>query len=775
MSQLVLFFLFFATGLVHAETVEPRYIWSNNEGIWATKEEAKNYLIEQELKTQYASWWIIGDLIPDTSQQTLNGQHVGYTLSLSPSPENPNTYPPGTTSTYSGMFVTGECPAGFTEVDAKINNDWNLLTMYCTRPDPCDCKQTAGNPIEMSGAKIQREDDYAGPGLLRFSRIYRSDSGGWSNNFSTVGIDTMSATSNDQLQQRLGLLSCVWGIGTKIKEPYCYRRTNRSIGMTGTTSGNEFILKRAGQRAITFGTATNLDPAADINDRAAKIYDAGGNVIGWQVYNARSDTTEIFDLNGKLSRHQARGGQQLTMQYSDEQTSTQIAPYPGLLIAVSDSFGRHLNFTYDGQGRMSTLVDPGGGTIRYAYDEESSVVQAGAGPSGNLTSVTYQDGKRRIYWYNEPENTAGANLPQALTGITDEEGVRYATFKYDATGKAVSTEHAGGVQKYAFSYPSAVMTTVTDPLNTVRDYYSTTILNTSRDGNSDVTVNGSKYSTTVQFDTNGNVSKSWDLAGVLTTHSYDLTRNLETSRTEGSYSRTISTEWHPVFRLPQRIAGPNRLTTFNYDVNGLLLSKTIQATTDATGASGSSATTVGTVRHWTYTYNALGQLTSETGPRTDIVDQTRYAYDENGDLTSVTDSLGHGTSYSNYDADGRPGSITAPNGRVTNLSYSPRGWLLARSVIADGVTETTSYTYDGIGQLKTVVFPDGSNVQYTYDGAHRLTDVSDIAGNKIHYTLDNMGNRVAESVSDSTGTLTRQIARTFDALSQVSTVTGGAQ
>ena len=46
--------------------------------------------------------------------------------------------------------------------------------------------------------------------------------------------------------------------------------------------------------------------------------------------------------------------------------------------------------------------------------------------------------------YNEPEHTGGANLPHALTGITDENGDRYATYQYQADGRAIATGHAGG-------------------------------------------------------------------------------------------------------------------------------------------------------------------------------------------------------------------------------------------------------------------------------------------------------------------------------------------
>jgi len=41
----------------------------------------------------------------------------------------------------------------------------------------------------------------------------------------------------------------------------------------------------------------------------------------------------------------------------------------------------------------------------------------------------------------------------------------------------------------------------------------------------------------------------------------------------------------------------------------------------------------------TVTYNAQGLIDSVDGPRTDVSDITRYAYDTQGRLASVTDAL----------------------------------------------------------------------------------------------------------------------------------------
>jgi YD repeat-containing protein len=224
-----------------------------------------------------------------------------------------------------------------------------------------------------------------------------------------------------------------------------------------------------------------------------------------------------------------------------------------------------------------------------------------------------------------------------------------------------------------------------------------------------------------------------------------------------------------------QIAEPKVLSTYAYDASGNLLSKTVQATSDTTGAQGSSPTLIGTARTWSYTYNTAGQILTVTGPRIDVADKTTYTYDSSGNLSTITNAVGQVTTLSNYDANGRVGLITDANGATTALTYSPRGWLTGKTVTVGSAIEATSYSYDGVGQLTLVTLPDTSTISYTYDPAHRLTNIADSLGNSIAYTLDNMGNRISEQVKDPSGALARQTSRVVDALNRIQQITGAAQ
>jgi YD repeat-containing protein len=168
------------------------------------------------------------------------------------------------------------------------------------------------------------------------------------------------------------------------------------------------------------------------------------------------------------------------------------------------------------------------------------------------------------------------------------------------------------------------------------------------------------------FDANGNPSAKTDFNGVQTLYLYDLTRNLETWRTEAAgtpLARVTATVWHPVFRSPEQIDEPGRRTNFTYDAQGNTLTRTVTDT--ATNAS----------RTWTYTCSSAGQLLTEDGPRTDVNDVTTYTYYQCttgfhcGQIATVTNAAGHVMSYLTYDAHGKPLTVSDPNGLVTTLTY----------------------------------------------------------------------------------------------------------
>ena len=369
---------------------------------------------------------------------------------------------------------------------------------------------------------------------------------------------------------------------------------------------------------------------------------------------------------GRLLSITARGGFTQTLSRDEH----------GQLASVTGPFGRTLVFEY-ASGRLVTVRDPAGGAIRYGYS------------GGQLTSVAYPDATpadldddpTRQYHYEDPA------FPRHLTGISDERGVRFATWTYDDEGRAVSATHAGGADAATLTYNADGTTTVDDALGHRRVLsfelnHGVWRLKASAGGRCPSCSGGVRSS---EVDDDGFLSRSVSYNGHVTEYVHDE-RGLELSRTEAAgtpVERTTLTEWHAEYRVPVRIEEPGNVTTFTYDDAGRLLTRT--ETDPATGRT----RTVG------HSYNADGLLVAVDGPRTDVDDITRFEHVD-GVVTRISNALGHETLITAHDAHGRPTRIVDPNGLVTELDYDARGRLTMRRV--GGLS--TRFEYDAAGHLR---------------------------------------------------------------------------
>ncbi len=625
-------------------------------------------------------------------------------------------------------------------------------TDFCV---PKTCQPTVANPCEVgTGNKVEHQPVYRGLNGFELSLTFNNADARYPSRF-----------------------------GQRWRDSF-----DRLIAVSGS---NVSALRQDGNAFRFVPAGGGWAPDADTNDRLTELKDSQGTRTGWQLTVAAGDETETYDASGNLLSIRSRSGLTQTLTYSDGtgganggflldasgQPTVALLP-AGQLIRAADNFGRTLAFSYDAGVHVAKVVDPAGATYRFSY----------LAASYTLASIAFPDASVRSFVYNEPANTGGANLPNVLTGIVDENGARFATFKYDAQQRAVSTEHAGGAQRYTLSY-GAGSTTVTDPLGAARTYGFQLVLDVLKNTGISGPVCPSCGPASQTVDANGNVASRTDWNGTVTIFGYDPARNLETSRTEAAgtpQARTLSTQWHPALRLPVRVAEPLRITSYVYNgdgvncgvsadgaslVPGVLCSKTIQPTSDATGSAGFGAASAGGLRTWSYTYNANGSVLTMDGPRTDVADVTSYAYyadndadpGRRGNLAAFANALGYTTQILAYNAHGQPLLIVDPNGLSTTLSYDSRQRLTSRNVGG----EVTSYSYDGVGQLIRVTLPDGSFVAYGYDAAHRLTAIADNSGNSIAYTLDAMGNRTQERVFDPGGALAQTRSRVYDALNRL--------
>ncbi|MDF4026305.1 RHS repeat-associated core domain-containing protein [Luteibacter sp. PPL201] len=536
-----------------------------------------------------------------------------------------------------------------------------------------------------------------------------------------------------------------------------------------------------------------------------------GILAGYALRVSATRETENYDATGRLQSIADDNGLTTTLAYSDASTAPAVAPAAGLLISVTDPQGRVLALRYDAKSRLASVTDPSGLAVTYTYAD-----------NGNLVKVTYPDQSTRQYVYSEPAYAAApTRFPSQLTGVIDEKGVRFETTTFDDSNHALSSQFAGGADKITLDYGNVtqyggVPAVLKTPLGL------SVTLSFADDGTGMLKPRGTNVACGNQcsqpwkaspYDANGYPSSFTDFKGNVTQTTYDanglLTQQVDASGTD--VQRTTRTTWDAVHRVPLSRTVANAKgavvaqSRWTYNGRGQVTAEcVVDPAVSAAYTCGSQVNAPQGIRQTRYTYcdavdgtqcPLFGLLLSQSGPRTDVDDTTRYAYylttDESGcatiggachragDLAQVTDAVGHVTATLAYDKHGRAVRQKDANGVITDVTYAPRGWLTTRTVRAnaDGSASagdaTTTLTYDPVGALKTVTDPDGVTITYGYDDAHRLVDVANGLGEHIHYTLDASGNRIKEETFDAKGVSRRTVSRKYNTVGQLVSVTDG--
>ncbi len=464
---------------------------------------------------------------------------------------------------------------------------------------------------------------------------------------------------------------------------------------------------------------------------------------------------EYYDHSGRLIRIDMANGK--FIQYFYTQT--------GNVSKAIDNFGYALQFFYDGGPYITRILDPQGNEYRYEYD-----------PLGNLVQVSYPNGTSRKYHYEDQD------YPHHLTGITDENNVRMSVYGYDDLGRAISTELAetdnGGAQeRFDIAYSSGHRDVSDSAGTSVRyfyeDHFGELRLTVKRNN-----LDGKIHRNYIDPST-GLVIRTVDEEGREQNFTYTSDNQLAviteapgTAQERVTSYEYLSTELDlpTVVTTASVLSGYSKTLTKEYDADLNVTSFTVQ---------GSRPDGNLVSRTTTFKYNDLGQVTQIDGARTDVQDVTTMTYNECaegagcGQLASTTNALGYVTTFDHYDANGRLLQSTEPNGLITSRTYDRRGHLLSVTLTSQqgrGAKRTTSYEYDGVGQLTAVTTPDGAKFTYNYDAANNLRSISDNLGNTIEYDYDLKGNRTNQTIRDPDGSLVQTIRTVYDMRNRISAI-----
>jgi YD repeat-containing protein len=259
------------------------------------------------------------------------------------------------------------------------HSTYDVNNVFCFSPRYCPHCEGVGNPIALgTNEKRQVERDFEGAGAfpLKITRYYASES----------------------LDPSLGDMSMT----TPPMGPGWRTEYHREVSVLTSSTVTIVTLRREDgeSRAFVLNTDNSLTGLPDEKGRLERLTDGSGNLTGW-AYHTADESVESYGANGKLQSLTNPAGFVQTLAYDASSR----------LDTVTDPFGRVLQFHYNSDNRVDTITAPGSLVFAYTYTSY-----------GAPETVTYPDSSVRRYHYE----TDG--LPWGLTGITDENGVRTATY-----------------------------------------------------------------------------------------------------------------------------------------------------------------------------------------------------------------------------------------------------------------------------------------------------------------------------------------------------------
>jgi YD repeat-containing protein len=413
---------------------------------------------------------------------------------------------------------------------------------------------------------------------------------------------------------------------------------------------------------------------------------------------------------------------------------------------VAHSSGRSVRFSWDANGQLVGVTDPAGHVYQYSYTP--NVFGAGlarlAGvrmPGEPATSVTYH--------YED------SRYPGGLTGKSFN-GVRYSTFSYDDQGRAVSTEHAGGVERHTFSYVienASVMSPPPAPpppggyrsdgdnergwceyrQGTASCYRPRSTIMPMMQAAAAPAQSGTAISGDYVVPTRLTVTETNPL-GKRTSYLFVDGRLTDVNGHASSRcSASFKTRTHDENGFDDLVSDfENNLTDYDYDAAGRLLRRV-----EAAGTSAERTTTYG----WDTAKNRVLRVTVNG------MLETHYVYTTDGRIASVTQK--------NVSDGGQPGQV-----RTTTYAYTKHGNGILASMTVDGPIpgsgDALVHAYSSTGDLLSVTNGLGHVVTYgNYNGLGQPERIVGINQNVTEYRFDGRGRLVEERKNNSALNATR--------------------
>lgn len=502
------------------------------------------------------------------------------------------------------------------------------------------------------------------------------------------------------------------------------------------------ILMRVDRAEGTYCSAASRQITYDFEGFVDRKTDWKGNVVDYD-YNAKGQLiqkTEAADTpEARVSQYQWLAGENRIVQISTADNQVDyVYTSQGRLASVSET--NLSSYGTSGETRQATysyVTNNKGIVTKRTVDgprtDVSDITVYDFDSQGNLTKLTNPLGQITTFSLYDTLGNVGR--------ITDPNDLQ-TNLTYDASGKVLSRSVLNSSETQTTQYlynGSGLLNIVTFPdgntLTYTYDLADRLIKIKNRDG--DI----KRYGHNVNSDLTASIIAEQTITSTLPPGCGEDLLSLSPS-SDASIDRVIEpdpgleppcapiftvtevdyfaqyTDYDSMGRLHQSLGNNSQSTTYGYDNNS-----NVTSITDAAGNTTSM------------TYNGLNQLIRSTANDGGI---TAYGYDSTGRINQVTDPRGFKTEY-HYSGFGDLVALISPDTGTTNYTYNQSGQMLSKT-LADG-TES-SYSYDALERIKTETY-GSSTKTYTYDSGTyrkgRLYYVNDASGQTLFY-YDKVGN-----------------------------------
>jgi RHS repeat-associated protein len=559
------------------------------------------------------------------------------------------------------------------------------------------------------------------------------------------------------------------------------------------------------QDALSDKTTLGYDSFGQLTSKT----DATGNTTNF-TYSGLGDLTGVRDaLGNSTTLAYDIDGRLTSVTDPNLHTATSVYDSLGRLTNASDALGDKTGFTYDGVGNLLSVTDANGHTTGYAYDAVNNlltvtdalghVTKYSYDADNNRTAFTNAKGNGTTYQYDAVNRLIGTADPLSFTtaysydpagnvaAVTDAKG-QTNRFAYDALNRLLSIAYADG-KNVAYSYDAdgnrasmADWTGTTSYQYDALDRLTSVAFPASKSVSYSYDANGHRASLTYPdskvveygFDADERLSTVTDWLSHVTKYSYDAAGNLASALYPNKAG--IKFAYDPANRLTSVVNNTVGLPplVFSYTLDPVGNRTVVTEAGIPTNYGYDALNELTSAQLWflktTWTYDPVGNRLRQASPfgvtnySYDASDRllkagTRtFAYDADGNETSVTDSIPYAKHTYTWNAANR--LVSVDGGLTDSFVYDGDGNRVSQS----GAGQTQNYVNDKAAALPVVLqdaysrgspstyvyglnlietFQGSDNDFYQYDGLGSVIQLTNAAGiPEMSYFYDAWGNAI---------------------------------